>query len=123
VQLALDYLKNRYPQIAICTLNVKEYAILCEWMGEQTGVPVGKRLTAPAVFVGNEALVDGLNPCAFATIVFFISYLAFMGRRSREVLAVGAALALGVFLTYLGIGVGLLRFLAALPFPVGRSRG
>ena len=179
VQLALDYLKDRYPQLAICTLDVKEYATLCEWLGGQTGVPVGKRLTAPAVFVGDEALVgeelhtrsleallarhaetgagpicegweaasdetasgiverfrsfglltvlaaglvDGLNPCAFATIVFFISYLTFMGRRGREVLAVGAAFALGVFLTYLGIGVGLLRFLASLPFLSAVSR-
>jgi hypothetical protein len=61
-------------------------------------------------------LVDGLNPCAFATIVFFISYLAFVGRRRREVLAVGVAFTVGVFLTYLGVGVGLLRFLATLPF-------
>jgi hypothetical protein len=61
-------------------------------------------------------LVDGLNPCAFATIVFFISYLAFVGRRRREVLAVGVAFTAGVFLTYLGVGAGLLRFLATLPF-------
>jgi len=67
-------------------------------------------------------LVDGLNPCAFATIVFFISYLAFMGRKGREVLAVGAAFALGVFLTYLGVGVGLLKFLASLPFLDALSR-
>ena len=61
-------------------------------------------------------VVDGLNPCAFATVVFFISYLAFAGRRGREVLAVGAAFVLGVFLTYLGVGVGMLKFLASLPF-------
>jgi cytochrome c biogenesis protein CcdA/glutaredoxin len=67
-------------------------------------------------------LVDGLNPCAFATIVFFVSYLAFVGRGRREVLAVGAAFALGVFLTYLGIGLGLLRFLASLPFLSAISR-
>ncbi|MGD2207537.1 MAG: hypothetical protein PVH17_12250, partial [Anaerolineae bacterium] len=31
-------------------------------------------------------LVDGLNPCAFATLVFFVSYLAFTGRRGRDIL-------------------------------------
>jgi cytochrome c biogenesis protein CcdA/glutaredoxin len=67
-------------------------------------------------------LVDGLNPCAFATIVFFISYLAFMGRKGQDVLAVGVAFALGVFLTYLGVGVGLLKFLASLPFLDAMSR-
>ena len=67
-------------------------------------------------------LVDGLNPCAFATLVFFISYLAFAGRRGREVLAAGGAFALGVFLTYLGVGVGLLKFLVSLPFLNTASR-
>ena len=66
--------------------------------------------------VVGAGLVDGLNPCAFATIVFFISYLAFLGRKGWEILAVGAAFALGVFLTYLLVGLGLLRVLEKLPF-------
>jgi cytochrome c biogenesis protein CcdA len=66
--------------------------------------------------VVGAGLLDGLNPCAFATIVFFISYLAFMGRKGREVLAVGAAFALGVFLTYLLVGLGMLKVLEQLPF-------
>jgi cytochrome c biogenesis protein CcdA len=54
-------------------------------------------------------LVDGLNPCAFATIVFFVSYLSFTGRKGREVLLVGGSFALGIFLTYLLVGLGLSR--------------
>jgi hypothetical protein len=65
--------------------------------------------------VAGAGLLDGLNPCAFATIVFFISYLAFLGRKGREILAVGAAFALGVFLTYLLVGLGMLKVLE-LPF-------
>ncbi len=179
VQLALNYLQSQYPQLNVCAFDVREQAELCEWLGERAGVPENKRLTAPAVFVGDEALVgdevhsasleallvryaatgteplcegweatqgeaassiiarfrsfglptvlgaglvDGLNPCAFATLVFFISYLSFMNRRGREVLFAGAAFTLGVFLTYLGVGFGVLRFLAALPFLTAVSR-
>ena len=61
-------------------------------------------------------LIDGLNPCAFATLVFFISYLAFTGRRGREILLVGLAFALGVFLTYLLVGLGLLKIVQSLSF-------
>jgi cytochrome c biogenesis protein CcdA len=61
-------------------------------------------------------LVDGLNPCAFATLVFFISYLTFTGRRGRDVLFVGLSFAAGVFLTYLLVGVGLLRAVQSLSF-------
>lgn len=79
-----------------------------------------RAFSLPTVLVAG--LVDGLNPCAFATLVFFISYLAFTGREGREVLAAGTAFALGVFLTYLGVGVGLLKFLATLPFLDAASR-
>ncbi len=59
-------------------------------------------------------LVDGLNPCAFATIVFFVSYLTLSGRSGREILAVGAAFTLGVFLAYLGVGLGFYKVLGML---------
>ncbi|MGC9332951.1 MAG: hypothetical protein ACP5JJ_02305 [Anaerolineae bacterium] len=61
-------------------------------------------------------LIDGLNPCAFATLVFFISYLAFSGRRGRDILFVGLAFAIGVFLTYLLVGVGLMKVIQSLSF-------
>jgi cytochrome c biogenesis protein CcdA len=63
------------------------------------------------VFAG---LVDGLNPCAFATLVFFVSYLTLSGRKGREILAVGAAFTLGVFLAYLVVGLGFYRILGML---------
>ena len=66
--------------------------------------------------VVGAGLVDSFNPCAFATIVFFVSYLAFVGRKGREILTVGAAFTLGMFLTYLMVGVGLLKVLDSLPF-------
>jgi cytochrome c biogenesis protein CcdA/glutaredoxin len=56
-------------------------------------------------------LVDGLNPCAFATLIFFVSYLTLSGRKGREVLLVGGAFAAGVFLAYLLIGLGIYKVL------------
>jgi cytochrome c biogenesis protein CcdA len=61
-------------------------------------------------------LVDGLNPCAFATLVFFISYLTFTERRGRDILLVGAAFAVGVFLTYFLVGLGVLTAIQSLDF-------
>jgi cytochrome c biogenesis protein CcdA len=60
-------------------------------------------------------LLDGINPCAFATMIFLISYLSVRKRQGRELLATGAAFTLGVFLAYLGVGLGLLKFLTSLP--------
>jgi cytochrome c biogenesis protein CcdA/thiol-disulfide isomerase/thioredoxin len=67
-----------------------------------------------ALTVVLAGLVDGLNPCAFATLAFFVSYLTLSGRKGTEVLAVGAAFTCGVFLAYLAVGLGFSRVLAML---------
>ncbi|HUV93365.1 MAG TPA: hypothetical protein VMX14_00860 [Anaerolineae bacterium] len=61
-------------------------------------------------------LLDGVNPCAFATMIFLISYLTFHKREGKQLLATGGAFTAGVFLTYLGVGFGFLKFLSSLPF-------
>jgi cytochrome c biogenesis protein CcdA len=61
-------------------------------------------------------LIDGVNPCAFATIVFLISYLAFAGHTRRRVLLAGGAFTTAVFLTYFGVGLGFFKFLQRLAF-------
>ena len=64
--------------------------------------------------VAGAGLLDGINPCAFATIVFFISYLSLVGRSRKEMLVAGGAFAAAVFVTYLLLGMGLLKFLSFL---------
>lgn len=56
-------------------------------------------------------LVDSINPCAIATLIFFLSCLAWAGRGPRDLLWVGGSFTLGVFLTYFLIGLGLLGVL------------
>ena len=165
----LGLLQGRYPNLRVTTFDITNRQSLNWALAERVGLPVGRRLVTPAVFVGDDALVgsdltfdrlealirryqdtgappiwtgieagaasrgivnffrslgplavigaglvDGLNPCAFATIVFFISYLAFLGRSRREMILIGAAFTLGVFVAYLLAGLGALRFIEAL---------
>ena len=56
-------------------------------------------------------LTDGINPCAFTVIVFFISYLALQGYRKLELIIIGLSFIFAVFLTYLLIGLGIFNFL------------
>ena len=64
--------------------------------------------------VAGAGLLDGINPCAFATIVFFISYMSLVGRGRKEMLVAGGAFAAAVFVMYLLLGMGLLKFLSFL---------
>ena len=59
-------------------------------------------------------LLDGVNPCAFATLIFFLSYLTVVGRERREILLVGMAFSASVFVTYFFVGLGLLRVIQSI---------
>ena len=59
--------------------------------------------------VASAGLVDGLNPCAFATLAFFVSYLALSGHQGRQVLLVGVAFTLGSVSGLFGGWPGLLQ--------------
>ncbi|MEI6605468.1 MAG: HEAT repeat domain-containing protein [Verrucomicrobiota bacterium] len=66
-------------------------------------------VTLPIVLGGG--LLDGINPCAFATIIFFLSYLQIARRSPREMLMVGAAFISAVFIAYLAAGLVLYAML------------
>ncbi|MDR2692884.1 MAG: hypothetical protein LBB74_01550 [Chitinispirillales bacterium] len=60
------------------------------------------------------ALVDAVNPCAIATIIFLVSFLATQKRKRTEVLAVGFTFAATVFATYLLLGIGAFKVITML---------
>ena len=64
--------------------------------------------------VVGAGLIDGINPCAFTVLVFFISFLNFVGYRKRELLVLGMVFILAVFLTYILLGLGLFKFIQSL---------
>ena len=159
----LQTLQEVHPHLVVRTFNVQEEAALNEALCQKYQVPPDHHMIAPAIFIGERALMpddinagtlatlvknpdpaalvppwqglddpalasarivdrfrgfsllavagagllDGVNPCAFTTIIFFVSYLALVGRAGRDILLVGAAFTLAVFLTYLLMGLGL----------------
>ncbi len=66
--------------------------------------------------VAVSGLIDGINPCAFATIIFFISYLVLINRKGKEILWVGGMFTFAVFLTYFLVGAGALKLVTSLSF-------
>jgi len=65
-----------------------------------------------AFLVAAAGLIDGVNPCAFAVLVFLL--ISFTASRSRrEMLLSGLAYVSAVFLFYILAGLGILRFIEA----------
>lgn len=86
-------LKENHPGLPVTSVDLTAYF--------KSFVP------AAIAFAG---LSDGINPCAFTVIVFFISFLTLQGYRRRELILIGAAFIFAVFLTYLCIGLGIFNF-------------
>jgi hypothetical protein len=65
-------------------------------------------------FIGLFAIgfVDGVNPCAIASMIFLISFLGTQNRRRSDVLKIGLAFTGTTFLTYFLLGLGAFRILS-----------
>lgn len=70
------------------------------------------RFTLPAVVLAGVA--DGFNPCAFSIVIALAGILAVGGRHRRARMLGGWAFCFGSFLTYVLMGLGLMRALKAL---------
>jgi cytochrome c biogenesis protein CcdA len=62
------------------------------------------------------ALVDGINPCAFAVLILLIVYLINFTKSKKYMLLAGLVYILAVYLTYFIAGLGLLTVIHATGF-------
>lgn len=69
------------------------------------------RYSFPFSFVAllTAGLLDGVNPCAFATIIFLISSLLAGGGRRQNLFLIGLGFCSSVYLTYFLLGLGLFQ--------------
>ncbi|AEJ20412.1 cytochrome c biogenesis CcdA family protein [Gracilinema caldarium] len=59
-------------------------------------------------------LLDGINPCAFSTLLFFLSFIALRRQEKRALMIVGCSFIGAVFFAYFLMGLGLLQALRSL---------
>lgn len=70
-------------------------------------------ITLPAVLVGG--LLDGVNPCAFSVLLSFVAVVlgaVALSGQSPQVWRIGGIYVLGIFLTYLLLGLGVIGIIA-----------
>jgi len=69
-----------------------------------------------------SGLLDGINPCAFAVLLFFLTFLFRVMQSSpsremkRRIIEVGTVYITSIYIAYLLIGIGILNAIAFLPF-------
>ena len=81
--------------------------------GNRTGFRVSGMI--PLLPLIGAGLLDGVNPCAFATLIFFVSLLVLNGRGRRSILVTGLSYGAGVLVSYYALGAGFLSIAGILP--------
>ena len=79
---------------------------------ESKSASAASRWTLPAIVLAGIA--DGFNPCAFSIVIVLAGILAVGGRKRRARMLGGWAFCAGSFLTYMAMGLGLMRAIKAL---------
>lgn len=75
----------------------------------------GGTLLVPLIAI--SALVDSVNPCAFSILLLTIAFLVSLGRSRGKIIAIGIFYVTGIFVAYMGIGLGILQALHILNTP------
>ncbi len=104
-----DFLERVADLVSVCPPHAPEYGKRVLQSDSSVAEQRFGGFTVGAVIVAG--LLDGLNPCAISTLVFFMSLLTVSGIRNRQLLLLGGSFCLASFLTYLALGFGLLRVL------------
>jgi cytochrome c biogenesis protein CcdA len=89
--------------------NLIESGLPCpELPSEENNESLLKGVTIITIITGG--LIDGINPCAFATLIFFIAYLERVKQKKKTLLYIGISFSLAVFIGYILVGLGILEF-------------
>jgi cytochrome c biogenesis protein CcdA len=76
-----------------------------------------KLFTLPGMWglVLASGLIDGLNPCAFAVLAYFVGVVS-LQRSKKDVMKISAVYISSVYVVYFGIGLGLMRLIQSSGF-------
>lgn len=61
--------------------------------------------------ITTAAILDSINPCAISVLLLTIGFLISLGKSSKEIFKIGFFYVIGLYITYLLIGLGVLRAL------------
>jgi cytochrome c biogenesis protein CcdA len=97
------------PQTYPLGTPLREYLVYLQAHGEHLPAsPAGdRRALLPLVLT--TGFLDGLNPCAFAVLLFFIAFLFTIRRTVSSIWAMGLIYIAAIYLAYFLIGLGLIQ--------------
>ncbi len=139
VEIIIDFISKHigdYPSLVVYRDETRNLYVLMDENGEikecqimssiKECIPkASSNLSSPPILplIVVSGLLDGINPCAFAVLLFFLAFLfAVMKNASpkevkKRIFMVGSIYIAAVYIGYLLIGVGMLKVISLTPFP------
>ena len=98
------------PQSYPIDAPISEYLDYLEEHGEHlsSAMPVEEERALLPLVLGT-GFIDGLNPCAFAVLLFFIAFLFTIRRTTASIWLMGLIYIAAIYLAYFLIGLGLMQ--------------
>ncbi len=75
---------------------------------------IAESLTLPVIITA--ALLDSINPCVFGVLIFLIAFMSRMFKSANKMLIGGLIYTAVVYVTYLVLGLGFLKFTVSFGF-------
>ena len=104
----INYFQTKLPNST--SPSIKKSALTPTSQPPPTSPSQNQHLTIPMVM--GAALVDAINPCAFAVLLILMMTVLATGKRKRALYS-GLAFSLAIFLAYLLMGLGLYSVVAS----------
>lgn len=108
--------KKFYIALGLVLFFVALGLIFSGWTFDLKNISPLKPISFLAVLVPS-AMADSINPCALSVLFITIAFLASAGASRKKILQVGGAYIFGIYITYLLIGLGILRALTLFGVP------
>ncbi len=74
------------------------------------------------LLIVTAAFVDSINPCAFSVLFITLAFLFSLGQNRFQIIKTGLVYIFGIFLTYVLIGLGILKVLSFFNIPNGMAK-
>jgi len=109
--------KNKIFAIAIFTIVIGGLILLYSGVFKFHAPDLRTYTGWMPALIGTAALIDSVNPCAFSILFLSITFLFGLGKSRRDIVKAGITYIFGIFITYVLIGLGILKVLSFFNIP------
>ncbi len=81
-----------------------------------------ERISWLPLLITAAAALDSINPCAFSVLFITLAFLFSLGHSRSRIIKTGLVYVFGIFLTYILIGLGVLKVLTFFNIPNGMAK-